>query len=98
MNIFGHEPSFWIAVGFTTLFKVMASENRSWKSVFVTVFAAILAAWLLTDAVLAWMEWDNENYKAPTAALIALVGENLMRWLIKLDAEKLIKLWKSIRS
>lgn len=97
MNIFGHEPSFWIAVGGATLFKLLTSKSQSWKTGVVTVGSAVLAAWVATDAVLAWMGWDAQTYKAPTAALIALVGENLMRSLVTLNAEKLIQLWKSLK-
>lgn len=97
MNFFGHEPSFWIAVGGATLFKLLTSHRVSWRAGLVTVGSAVLAAWVATDAVLAWMEWDPDTYKAPTAAIIALVGENVMRSIMTLNLNKLIQIWKSLR-
>ena len=98
MMILGHDLSFWVAVGGATLFKLLTSHNQSWKKGLLTVGSAVLAAWLATDAVLHWMNWSPDTYKAPTAAMIALVGENVMRWIVTINPERLIKLWKDIKS
>lgn len=94
----GHDLRFWIAIVGVTVFKLLTSQKQTWRQAFVTVLSAVLAAWLATDAVLAWMDWDVDTYKALVAALIALVSENMMRSLITLDLEKIIKIWKDFKS
>lgn len=98
MNIFGQSASFWIAVGFATVFKLSTSERLSWKQGLITVSAALVTAWIATDPILDFMNWDPDTYKALTAAVIALVGENFMRFLVKLDGEALLKIWRGFRS
>lgn len=97
MNFFGHEPSFWFAVIGAAVFKVLGSQHQNWKRSLLTVAGAVFAAWVATDAVLVFMEWDAETYKAPTAAIIALVGENVMRWLINLTPDEFFKSIKGLR-
>ena len=97
MQILGHEPSFWIAIAGATLFKLVSSQHHSLRRATVTVGAAVFAAWVFTEPFLGLMGWDEDTYKAPAAALIALSGESVMRGVMTLDLHKLIALIRGPR-
>lgn len=97
MSFLGHEPKFWYAVIGATILKLLTSRLHSPAKVLLTVIAAIFTAWVFTDPVLDWMEWEPSTYKAPTAAILALTGEGLVRFVVTLDVKKAIELWESIR-
>lgn len=90
----GHEPAFWVAVVIAAAFKWLTSERQSWRVSLAGALSAVGCAWLFTDAVVAYLDWNPETYKAPTAAIIALMGENIMRSLSKMDLDKLVQIWK----
>lgn len=91
--IFGHDFSFWIAVVGATLIKAVASESKNLRASVVMVGSALLTAWVGTEAVLDFFSWNPETYKIPTAVILALVGENLMRFLIRVTPETIFDMW-----
>ena len=97
MNIFGHDSSFWVAVIGATVFRIVTSQKEGWKQVLITGSTALFVAWAATDAVLDFWDWDPDKYKTLTAGMIVLVGENIMRTLVTMDLERLVKLYKDIR-
>ena len=64
-----------------------------------TVIAAMLFAWAFTDAVLDWFGLDANFYRLPVAALIALTGEGVAKWIVgaSSDPTQIIALVKSWR-
>lgn len=96
----GQEPQFWLAVIGATIVKLFTSPYHSLARAASTVFAAVFAAYLFTDAVLHWLDMSPETYKAPVAALLALTGEGLMRVAIQVANEptKLLEFLRAWRS
>ncbi len=97
MIFLGHELRFWIAIGIATLLKVLTSKFHSPVRIMITVIAALFAAIFFTEPVLHLMQWEPDTYKVPTAALLALTGEGLMRSLVTITFDKLVKHWKDLR-
>lgn len=91
--------NFWIIAVGATLIKVATSARKSIGSVVVTVFAALFAAYVFTDPALAFTKLDPEVYRNPMAALMALTGEGLMRFIINLgnDPNQMVELWKKMK-
>ncbi|BCH33107.1 hypothetical protein MesoLjLc_50370 [Mesorhizobium sp. L-8-10] len=99
MNIFGQDPSFWLAVAGATLLKLATSARKSlWQSA-IAVFSAVFAAYFFTDAALGWFSLDPATYKNPMAALIALSGEGMMRLVLNVvnDPKQGINLYRHWR-
>lgn len=94
---FDHDLRFWVAVIGATLLKLLTSQANSPVKVIVTVIAAVFAAWVFTDPLIHWMQWDAATYKAPLAALLALTGEGIMRSLMTINLEKLLDYWRKLR-
>lgn len=92
MQLFGQELSFWIAVAGATVFKLFSSQHHSLRRTVLTVGAAVFSAWVFTEPLLTFMDWNREVYTAPTAALLALSGESLMRGVMGLDLDRLVSL------
>ena len=85
---------FWAAIGGATLFKLATSPKHSPARTIITVGAAIFSAWLFTDPLLHFMNWEPESYRNAVAGLMALVGEGAMRWFIRVTPDKLISIWR----
>lgn len=102
-----HDLRFWTTVAGATLFKLLTgSYGKPGDSAFVimaravaTVIAAMLFAWAFTDAVLDWFGLDANFYRLPVAALIALTGEGVAKWIVgaSSDPTQIIALVKSWR-
>lgn len=77
-----HDLTFWLAAGGATLVKlVTAPYTGLWRAV-VTVFAAVFSAFFLTAPMLDLLGLDPEIYTTAMAALMALTGEGIMRWVV----------------
>ena len=97
--IFGHDLSFWIAVGGATIVKLLTSPyNSFWRAV-ATVFAAVFSAWAFTEPTVDFLGLHPNTYKTPIAALLALTGEGFMRVVMagSNDPIKLMDLWRAWR-
>lgn len=91
------EWKFWLAIAVATVFKLMTSPFYSLSRAIATVIAAVFCAWVFTDAVLDWMHLNATTYREPVAAVLALIGEGVMRWLIHMTPDKFLKSWKQFR-
>ena len=87
--MFGHDPAFWLSVAGATLVRIVTSQKRSLVRSAFTVFAAIFAAYVFTDPSLDYLRLSPDTYKAPVAALWALTGEGVMRWVINASQDPL---------
>ena len=94
MEFDGHDIRFWIAAVLASIAKVALSRTQSLFSAIVTVAVALFCAWAFTEPTLVWLELAPEYFEVPMAALWALVGEGIMRWLIGLNPERLIRIWR----
>lgn len=99
MNVFGHDIAFWFAAFGSAMLKILLSPWMGfWKGT-ISVVAALFCAIVFTAPVLDYLNMDPETYKAALAALIALTGEGIVRWLLQIATEpgKLAAMIKSLR-
>lgn len=99
MSIFGHDLIFWIAAIGATILKVLLSPWAGFMRAAISLVSALFLAVIFTDALVAYLNLDPLTYKTPVAALVALTGEGLTRWLLQLVADPkkivaLFKIWK----
>lgn len=99
MNLFGFDVTFWIASIGAALVRVITSENHSFGRSIMTVFAAVFSAYFFTHPVVHWLGLPPEIYTNPVAALMALTGEGLMRYIITVandptKAFDILKAWR----
>ena len=85
---------FWLAVAGAAFIKLMTSPWHSPTRAVITVSAAVFSAWAFTDPVVDWLKLDPELYRNAVAAVLALTGEGLMRWLINITPERFIEVWR----
>ena len=97
MQLLGQDHKFWIVVAAATVFKIMTSRNMSPGRVVATIVAAVLRSWAFTGAVIDFFSLNPDTYLIPVAALLALTGEGLMRWLTSATPETLIDFIKKAR-
>lgn len=74
---------YWTAIVGAAVMKVMLSQTLSFKQACVTFILGIGAAWLFTDPLLDWSGLNPDVYKTPTAAILALTGEQIVRRIIR---------------
>lgn len=79
------DVAFWVATVGATIVKLLTAVDRSWRRALATAVAAILSAYIFTDASLSIFGLDPDTFRVPAAALWALTGEGLMRWAIDLS-------------
>jgi hypothetical protein len=99
MNVFGHDIAFWFAAIGSAMLKILLSPWMGlWKGL-ASVVAALFCAIVFTEPVLGYLNMDPETYKAALAALIALTGEGVVRWLLQIATEpgKIADMIKSLR-
>ena len=95
----GHDIAFWFAALGSALLKILLSPWMGfWKGV-ISIVAALFCAIVFTEPVLDYLNMDPETYKAALAALIALTGEGVVRWLLQIATEpgKLAAMIKTLR-
>lgn len=98
-NPFHFDPAILVGVVGATIVKLITSPFHSvWRAA-ATVVSAVIAAWIFTDPALAILKLDPDIYKAAMAALLALTGEGLMRFVISVsrDPKQAIALWQQLR-
>lgn len=88
--------NFIIATFGAALVKVITSDNPSFKRSAMNVFVAVFSAYLFTEPVVHWLGLPTEIYTNPVAALLALTGDGLARWVIRIGSDPLkgYKSWK----
>lgn len=77
-----HDLAFWLAAIGATIVKLITAPYKGFLQAFSTVFAAIFSAYFLTEPAMDLLGLDPEVYTTAMAALMALTGEGVMRWLI----------------
>lgn len=89
MLFFGHDIFFWISVAGATFVRVVTSERHSLLRSLFSVFAAVFAACIFTAPSIDYLNLNPMTYTAPVAALWALTGEGVMRWIINASGQPL---------
>ena len=98
----GQSLAFWVAIIGAIVVKLLTSPYHSLLRAVSTVFAALFAAYIFTDAAVDWIGLDPEKYTVPMAALLALTGEGLMRMVVKITSDykeilNIIREWRGRR-
>lgn len=93
------EGQFWMAVIGATIVKLIFSEKMTIGKAGVTGFSAVFFAWVFTRPTLAFFVLTPDDYMIPVAVLWGLMGENIMRQLIRKSGDKdllasLIAAWR----
>jgi hypothetical protein len=95
-----HNLSFWLAVIGAAGVKLFTSEYTGFLRALTTVVAAVFAAYFFTTPVMTLLGLDPETYTTAMAAIMALTGEGLMRWIMGVsdslpsDPSKIVDLFK----
>jgi hypothetical protein len=94
-----HDLAFWTAVGGATLVKLVTSPYTGFVRVLATVIAAVFSAYFFTQPAMDALGLDHETYTTAMAALMALTGEGIMRFIINLSNDPTkaldwIKAWR----
>ena len=109
-GILGHDPTFWIVVVSAAILKIITSDpivrngkplegGRAVRQWFINFLAAVLPPFLATRGIAEWLEVKNEEVVLLIAVLLTIMGEGLVRWLIRLsdDPMKIVELLKAFR-
>ncbi|MEM7303346.1 MAG: hypothetical protein AAF468_19880 [Pseudomonadota bacterium] len=80
--MFGHDYPFYIAIGVALLVKLITSRVHSLWQAAASVASGLFAAVFFTDMVLHIGGLSPAEYKIPVAALLALTGEGLVKWVL----------------
>jgi hypothetical protein len=95
-----HNLSFWLAVIGAAGVKLFTSEYTGFLRALTTVVAAVFAAYFFTTPAMTLLGLDQETYTTAMAAIMALTGEGLMRWIMGVsnslpsDPSKIVDLFK----
>lgn len=98
-----HDLAFWLAAGGATVVKILTSEYGGPVRLFATVVAAIFSAYFFTPPAMHILGLDPEVYTTVIAAVMALTGEGLMRWAMRMadslpsEPSKIIELFRQWR-
>jgi hypothetical protein len=82
------EGQFWVAVVGATIVKLLFSEKMTIGKACATGFSAVFFAWVFTRPTLAFFGLAPDDYMIPVAVLWGLMGENIMRQLIRRSGDK----------
>jgi hypothetical protein len=98
--IFGIDIQFWLTVAGAVAVKLITSKYEGFWRALAAIFAAMFSAWVFTNPVLNWTALDPETYRYFIAALAALTGEGIMKWIIAASNEPtkiidLIRQWRA---
>lgn len=84
---------FWITVCLAAAVKLALSETLAVARALITFAVAIYLAWAFTDFIVDLFDLNYENRNA-VAALVALLGEQVVRWIMNKTPEDFFKLWR----
>lgn len=93
---------YYLAMVAAALFKVVLSKTLTFKQSAVSFALGVFSAWVFTRPLIHWAGLDPEVYMVPTAAIIALTGEQIVRRIIRYserpnDLKNDIKEWKDLK-
>lgn len=99
MVFFGHDLAFWFAALGAAVLKIILSPWLGVVKGVISVASALLVAIIFTDPLLAYLNLNPTVYRNAVAALVALTGEGVVRWLLQLvsDPTKILAVVKAWR-
>lgn len=74
---------FWLVVAIALTLKLLLSESFSKRKALYMVVSGVFCAAVLTGPLIDFMKLDSDRYKYAIAGLLALVGEHLVRRVVK---------------
>jgi len=81
------DAAFWVTSGIGSIVKLLLSERMGLLQSTATVLSAIYAAYVLTDPTLKWLNLPREDYLIPVVALWTLIGEGLVRYIMRISKD-----------
>lgn len=93
------ELRLWLAILGAVAVKLLLSDKLTIFRSVATSSAGIFAAWVFTDPLLNGLGWEPDRYRVAVAAMLALLGENILRRLLDFTSSEsmvadLLKLWR----
>lgn len=83
---------FWSVVVFGTAIKMLLNEKHSWLRSIVSAISAIWLASFAAEPTALWLSMklnmSFSDIRIPVAALYALTGDSLVRWIIVKSNER----------
>lgn len=97
MTLFEDIGKFLLPAGFGVAVSIALSDDRSLTSSATRIFVGFFCAIFFTQPLLHYFSLDPEIYAAPVTALLALTGDRLARWVLKVATNPLeiFKHWGS---
>lgn len=99
MTFFGHDLAFWFAAFGAAALKIILSPWLGVLKGLLSVASALLVATIFTDPLVAYLNLNPDAYKTAVAALVALTGEGVVRWMLQLVSDParilaFVKAWR----
>lgn len=105
VTILGHDMTFWIVVLSATVLKMITSEKSTkegWALIrekVVSFLGAVIPPFVATKGLASWLEVTDDQIILLIAVLLVIMGEGLVRWLVKASSEPtkfidLLKAWR----
>lgn len=94
MQFGGEGPSFWGAVLVTLLVKFLLSDKTSAQRSIGGTLAGLLVGYFGHDFVIRLAPFFTPEDDVIVAILLALTGEQIMRFLMSVTPSKALKMWR----
>lgn len=99
MTFLGHDISFWFAAVGASFVKIALSPWLGIVKGLISIATALIVAVIFTDPVVTYLNLNPEAYRTAVAALVALTGDGLVRWLLQLVSNptkivEIVKVWR----
>ena len=93
------DPRFWFAVMGAAVAKLLMSERLRWVQALSTSLVGVFCAVVFTEPLADFLGWHKPHHFYALAALLTIVGENLLRLILDASASKtlfadLVKAWR----
>ena len=93
------DPRFWFAVMGAAVAKLLMSEKLRWVQAISTSVVGVFCAYVFTEPVADFLGWTKDGHIFALAAMLTIVGENLLRLVLDASASKtlladLIRAWR----
>lgn len=92
MKFLNDDQSFWATIVLAAFIKAGFSNYASMRIGVASFAAAIFVPFVGTNPLLTWLGWDYQSYVIITAALLAWLGENVVKGISALDIDRVISL------
>lgn len=92
---------YWATIVGAALLKVLMSSTLTFFQAVLSFALGVFTAWVFTEPFIDWVGLNPVVYMTPTAAILALTGEQIVRRIIRYanrpgDLHKDIKTWKNL--